>query len=337
MKRWVTPGLFLLVAIFSFGFSSKEKKHNPQPDYSQEKFWIALPARHDIGDTIPPGCAIAENQANAHADVFYVHPTVYAGANPTNADLDNKRINKKCDECVMYQATPFNNCARIYAPRYRQAHLKSFTRKNQQGEIALDTAYADVKNAFEYYLANYNQGRPIMLVGHSQGAYHVARLLEEFFDGKPLKQKLIAAYTIGMDVRADRFKEISVCDSASQTGCFIVWNSVLWGQDTVGPYKRFRGVTCVNPLTWTRDTSVSENALHLGAVPFKFRAVQPHMLRTKIHGTLLWVTFTDPSLKKGFYHLGTNYHVSDINLFYMNIRDNAELRVKTYLSGGSRK
>lgn len=331
MKRWFTPGLFLILTLLYLGFSSQEKNNKVLPDYSQEQFWIALPGRNDIGDTIPRGCPTQENQANAPADVFYVHPTVYAGGAPWNADLRNKRINKKCDECVMYQATPFNNCARIYAPRYRQAHLKSFTRNNPMGKVALDTAYADVKNAFEYFLANYNQGRPIILVGHSQGAHHVARLLEDFFDGKPLKQKLIAAYAIGMDIKADRFKEIPACDSASHTGCFIVWNSVLWGQDTVGPYKRFRGVTCVNPLTWTRDSAVSEKADHLGAVPFKFKTVQPHMLRTKIHGTLLWIEFTDPSLKKGFYHLGTNYHVSDINLFYMNIRENAELRVNSFL------
>lgn len=303
-----------------------------RPVYSNEKYWIALPWRHDIADTIPPGCPTAENQANAQVDVFYVHPTVYLSGGPWIADLEDKGVNKKCDACVMHQATPFNSCAKIYAPRYRQAVLRSFTREGQESKNALDTAYADVKKAFEYYLANWNKGRPIVLVGHSQGAYHVARLMDDFFTGKPLLKQLVAAYPIGFDTRKNRYTDIPVGDSASQTGCFVTWNTVAWGQDTTGPYTRYRGSACVNPLTWKQDATIAENKLHAGAVPFDWKKTETHILRTQVHGTLLWITFTDPSLKKGFYHFGTNYHVSDVNLFYLNIRENAELRIRTYLT-----
>lgn len=336
MKSRVDAALLLLAIplICSFSFASLDKKAQPKtrPDYAQEKFWIALPTRHDIADTIPPGCTSPENQAAALADVFYVHPTVYLSGGPWNGDLDNKKINDKCDACVMHQATPFNSCAKVYAPRYRQAILRSFTQDKPEGKNALDTAYADVKKAFQYYLDHYNNGRPIILVGHSQGAYHVARLMDDFFTGKPLLKQLVAAYPIGFDTQKNRYKDIPVGDSASQIGCFVTWNSVAWGQDTTGPYTRYRGSACVNPLTWKQETSTVGNQFHLGAVPFDFKKTEQHLLRTKIHGSLLWITFTDPSLKKGFFHMGTNYHVSDVNLFYMNIRENAELRVKTYLA-----
>lgn len=324
-----------VIFLCSFAFSSREKetKSKTIPDYAEEQFWIALPSRHDIADTIPDGCPSPDNQANAQVDVFYIHPTVYANGRDWNADLNNEKVNRMSDTCVLMQATPFNSCARIFAPRYRQGHLKCFTRGGEKGKDALDTAYSDVKKAFEYYLANWNKGRPIILVGHSQGALHIAHLMRDFFDGTSLQKQLVAAYPIGFnEITANYFKHIPLGDSANQTGCFMTWNTVRWGQDTVGIYKKYRNAGCVNPLTWRRDTLIAESKLHAGGVPFHFKKVRANCVRTRVYGPILWMEFTDDSHKKGFYHLGDNYHVSDVNLFYMNIRENAELRVKTYLA-----
>lgn len=319
---------------FAFSVSVLEKKSKTvlRPSYNDETFWIALPWRHDIADTIPPDCISKENQAAAQVDVFYVHPTLYLSGGPWNGNLADKRLNEKGDACVMQQATPFNSCAKVYAPRYRQAILRSFTQEGIEGQRALDTAYADIRKAFEYYLANWNKGRPIILAGHSQGAYHVARLMDDFFTGKPLLSQLVVSYPIGFDTKKNRYKDIPVGDSASQTGCFVTWNTVAWGQDTIGPYTRYRESACVNPLTWKQSADVAQNNLHQGGVQFDWKKSPKNIIRTKIHGSLLWIEFTDPSLKKRFYHFGTNFHVSDVNLFYMNIRENAELRVKTFLS-----
>jgi hypothetical protein len=252
---------------------------------------------------------------------------------PWNADIEDAKLNNLGDSCSLLQASAFNSSGAIYAPRYRQAHLKCFTRdKNPKAQEALDTAYSDVKRAFEYYLANWNKGRPIILVGHSQGAYHIARLMDDFFDGKPLLKQLVAAYPIGFNINKNRYKQIPVGESATQTGCFMTWNTVLWGQDTTGNYTFYRGSACVNPLTWTVDTSLAQNDLHHGGVPFEFNRLEKNVVRAKIHGTLLWIQFPDVAMKKIFRHLGSSFHVSDVQLFYMNIRENAELRVKTYLS-----
>lgn len=305
-------------------------KPNKLPTYSSEKNWIALPWRHDVADTVPAGCASKDNQANAMADVFYVHPTLLLTGGSLNGNLDDESLNKRCDECTMHQATPFNSCARVFAPRYRQGHMKCFTRNNQAGKDALDTAYADVKRAFQYYLAHWNNGRPIILAGHSQGAYHLERLLNEFFVGKPLLAQLVVAYPIGFNIQKNAFMDIPFGDSASQTGCFVAWNTVKWGQDTTGNFKFYRGAACVNPLTWTQRSSIADGALHVGAVPLDFKSITHNLVQTQIHGSLLWVKFKKRG-SKHFFHLGASYHVSDMNLFYMDIRENAELRVKTFL------
>ncbi|TND09651.1 MAG: hypothetical protein FD123_1008 [Bacteroidetes bacterium] len=327
------PIFYLLCFLLLESFTQRgtEETNGPIPDYTQQKFWIALPDRHDIGDTIPPGCSIPENQANAKVDVFYIHPTVYLVGGPWNASLDDEKVNGKSEMCVKNQATPFNACGKVYAPRYRQAHLKAFTRGGPEGEAALDLAYSDIKKAFEYYLEHWNKGRPVIIAGHSQGAKHTQRLLKEFFDGKPLQKQLVAAYPIGFSIPVNDFKNIPVGDSATQTGCFVSWNTVYWGQQTIYAYTRYKGCACVNPVSWKQATATVPSAKHQGGVKFEFENVDTALCETKVHDNLLWVKFSRPLDAVKYWHTGTNYHVSDVNLFYMDIRKNAVDRTNAYL------
>jgi hypothetical protein len=82
---------------------------------------------------------------------------------------------------VQFQASPFNQVARVYAPSYRQGIIKCFYDTTGTGEEALNFAYADVKRAFEYYMAHYNNGRPVIIASHSQGTRHARQLLERLF------------------------------------------------------------------------------------------------------------------------------------------------------------
>ena len=144
-----------------------------------------------------------------------------------NANIDDSKINSKTDkESILYQATVFNKYCRIFAPRYRQANLDAFYTKNKKAaNAALDTAYQDVKNAFEYYLKHYNNGRPIIIASHSQGTWHAGRLLKEFFEGKPLQKQLVCAYIIGLPVFTNYFSELKPCEDSTSTGCFVSWRT----------------------------------------------------------------------------------------------------------------
>jgi len=327
-----SPALILFLFSCFLSACSPHKKfdntrHPAAPDYSKESSWIALPWRKDIGDTIPPGCTIKEDQQNAKVDVFFIHPTLYIAGNNWNGDLTDKDLNKNDDRCIMVQATAFNACGRLYAPRYRQAHLKAFF-NTEEGPKALDLAYEDVKTAFEYYLKNWNKGRPIIIAGHSQGAHHAQRLLKEFFDGKELQKQLVAAYPIGMPISKNEFKTIPLSDSASQTGCFITWNTVAWGTQEIIRKKFYNGSACVNPLNWKSDSTYAPAQLNKGGISFKYKKIDPAVCDAQQHNSLLWVR---PVIRKGYYKIGSSYHLCDYAFFYMNIRENALLRANSFL------
>ena len=240
------------------------------PDYAQDSLWAALPTRRDSADAVPPQSTLRDEQATATADVFFIHPTTYYWRAAWNADLGQEKLNRYTDKtAIRHQATAFNAAGRIYAPRYRQATLYSFfDEETTNGQAALDFAYADVRAAFQYYLAHYNQGRPIIIAGHSQGTAHATRLLHEFFDNDPkLRRQLVAAYLIGYKVKPDEYQTIRPCLDSLATGCFISYNTVATGND----YPPFHPFVATNPLTWTLDTLLAPATRTRGGISPDFK------------------------------------------------------------------
>ena len=179
----------------------------PKPDYSNPNNWSALPTKMDPSDESPRG--YSHNQDYADADVFFIHPTTYTTKPKTvyawNHDLRDELLNAEVDNsAILYQASAFNRAGKVYAPRYRQAHYAVFlTTHLEDKQAALDTAYTDIHDAFDYYLKYYNQGRPFIIASHSQGTIHAARLLQDYVINKPLQSQLVAAYIPGMAVPQD--------------------------------------------------------------------------------------------------------------------------------------
>ena len=306
----------------------------PGPDYAQDSCWAALPTRRDSADAVPRGTGLRDEQATATADVFFIHPTTFYLPKSWNADLGTDKLNLFTDRStIRHQASAFNAAGRIYAPRYRQATLYSFfDEQTPNGQAALDLAYSDVKAAFQYYLAHYNQGRPIIIAGHSQGTAHATRLLHEFFDTNPkLRRQLVAAYLIGFKVKSNEYQTIRPCTDSLATGCFITYNSVATAND----YPPFHPFAVTNPLTWTLDTLQAPASLNRGGVSQEFKRIDPQVTDAKIHQGLLWITPPKPSgyprfLLPGRPELRHSFHIADYALFYMNIRANAKTRVKAW-------
>jgi len=112
----------------------------------------------------------------APADVFFVHGTMIGTSNTEgNADYrDRFERNFKLRDYILWQAAAFNVRCQIYAPTYRFSTFANIG--NFKERFAL--AYDDVKAAF-FAFRKFNEERPFILAGHSQGAIHILRLLKE--------------------------------------------------------------------------------------------------------------------------------------------------------------
>jgi Protein of unknown function (DUF3089) len=336
IKTFRIFGNLFLTALALIGCTKKYHAFEPavnagikQIDYGQLYNWAAHPQKADPSDSIPFPLQTTFMK-DTTVDVFFIHPTSYTGKKSIkwNADLSDAELNSKTDQSsILYQASVFNKY-NIYAPRYRQAHLRSyFSSDTAHAGKALEIAYEDVRTAFKYFLEHENKGKPIIIASHSQGTTHAKRLLKEFFENQPLQKQLVAAYIIGMQVEPDYFTGLEPCRDSLQTGCFIAWRTFRRGYEP--PYKpSARKSFSTNPLTWKTDTAYAPARYNKGSVLFKFNTVIPSVNDAQIYKDLLWIS--RPDFPGSIFFRRKNYHIGDINLFYLNIRENLNLRVTQY-------
>lgn len=296
-------------------------------DYADTQNWAALPTKQDNADWTPVG--LTNNQDSAQVDVFFIHPTTDVTGFKGNASLDSKSVNNQTDNFpIKYQASVFNGSCKVYAPRYRQAVLNNFFTKNENNsQKAFDLAYQDVKEAFEYYLKNYNNGRPIIIAGHSQGTMHAQRLLREFFDGKPLQKQLVEAYLIGFPTQENQFQFLKVSETADTFGGYISYSTFGMDSKVGNVILDYRNAVSVNPLNWSTSKEFVQSSENKGSLTKKSNEIIKHLFGAKNGNGILEIQ--KPG--EGFVPLVMkNYHIYDYNLFYINIRENVALRIEKY-------
>lgn len=308
-----------------------------QPDYSQLKNWAAHPLKNDPSDSVPASI-VKKYQPKQLADVFFIHPTTYTETTMPNgwsASLKDIALNIKTDyTTILSQASIFNEVGKVYAPRYRQAHISSYYPKTALDSVnalaAFELAYLDVKSAFDFYLANHNQGKPIIIASHSQGSTHAKRLLKEYFDGKSLSKKLVAAYVVGMAIDPGEFSSLKSCTKPTETGCICAWRTYKEGY--IPPFVKIEKFNSIvtNPLSWdNQQVSIGRKA-NQGAVLYNFKRVIPKVAGATVHDGILWTP--KPKFFGNFLFNSTNYHIADYNLFYMSVRKNATDRALQFSS-----
>jgi hypothetical protein len=304
------------------------------PDYGNISSWAALPFISDEADTVAGLGKFKNLQNSADADIFFIHPTSYTNKpfaqNPWNGDIIDKSLNNKTTSgSIRYQASVFNGAGKIYAPLYRQAHYYSyFTTDTLSARLALDVAYYDIKTAFELFLKNYNNGRPIIIASHSQGTTHAIRLLKDFFENKPLMDQLVCAYLVGMPVYESTFYGIKPCQNKYEIECYCSWRTYA----TDYYPKKYKSITlsiCTNPLTWETNSKYASAELNKGGILRDMKTIIPELCDAQVGDGVLRIN--KPNFRgKAFLRI-KNYHIADYNLFYLNIRENAILRVNEFL------
>lgn len=313
----------------------------PAPDYDDPRSWAALPELRDGADVALDELP-AVDPSRAGAAVFYLHPTTWLGRAwnaETNAPSVVEATRRGGTEI---QASAFNGCCAVYAPRYRQANGRAFTHPDADGRAAIDVAFADVSRAFDGFLAR-TRGKPFFIAGHSQGAILGARLLRERVAGQPVESRLVAAYLPGSNTSAADVG-LPSCEEPTQTGCVAVWNArgpayVPNGLElAVDAPDAARDRICVNPITWRADSALAPAEQNPGAVFFDAPKprLKPGFADARCRdGTLVVSELGDleRDLKSRvlLWIIGPeNYHPVEVQLYYAGLRQNARDRLAAF-------
>ncbi len=349
MRRLLIAGALFALPLPALGQSFDTTTPPPAPDYAEAGAWASRPGAPGTAATVPQGATPAAKVAKVA--LFYVHPTTFRHAVQWNQDLADATTNAWTDASVIArQASIFNGCCAVYAPRYRQAVARAVGMLDGEGGKAFALAYSDVERAFDAFLKAIGD-RPFILAGHSQGGSHLATLLAKRIDGTPLAKRMVAAYVLGYNLSEGDFgttyRTIKPCDRPTQTGCVVGWNSVTGDADRAmlgglmqqrfvklhgeGPGK---AVFCVNPLTFDRSKPAAAKSASLGAVPGDpgagpVAAPVAGKVAAECRDGFL-VVDADPALDLKPLP-GGSLHFHDMGLFYADIRANASARAAAYL------
>jgi hypothetical protein len=172
----------------------------------------------------------ATDSTSTKFDCFYIYPTVSTETS-ANSDL---RIQPAEQDTAEAQASRFSQVCRVWAPMYRQETVSALLTSNLSQTVSNENvAYASLLSAWQDYLAHYNDGRPIVFLGHSQGAAILIRLLQSQVDSnQALRARLVSAIILGGNVTVatgkttgGTFHNIPACTAAAQTGCVIAYSS----------------------------------------------------------------------------------------------------------------
>ena len=233
------------------------------------------PCASDLTTTVQTGSGASfveksQDAINPPIDCFYIYPTV-SEQTTANANLAIEPVET---QVAIDQASRFSQVCKVYAPIYPQLTIPTLLAEVPTGAFNpayVATAYAGVEAAWHEYLAKYNDGRGVVLIGHSQGAGMLRLLMKKEIDPNPAQRHLlVSAYLMGGNVSVPEgklvggdFQNIPACQTAVSTGCVVAYSTFLNEPpaDTLfgvvqGPVSTLGGgpatgknlqVLCVNP------------------------------------------------------------------------------------------
>lgn len=330
--------IVLLFAVFTTGCNEKDSNKNINPpvagdeivpsDYSDKNNWLNVP-----------------DNPQKEVDVFYLYPTVWGRESEdesTVCSIDHVGMREAAPNLLQSQASVFEKECNIYAPFYRQ--VDAGYALSQQGMLETyigGVPYTDCVAAFEYYLKNYNNGRPFIIAGHSQGATVAKLMLFNYLEDKPdILKRMVASYVIGYSITEQELTEnphVKFAQEADDFGVVISYNTEAKGYDGVNNTWK-EGSVAINPISWTRTESLAPATKSLGAA-----FVENGQLVKKEHfadavvnlkrGTVQCST-ADPEIygskNTEFFPVGV-FHSNDYSFYYYDLQKNVGDRISSYM------
>ena len=325
VKRIILVVMALLLSLTFTAFANTE----PATNYANPEHWLVLPASPD-----------------KPVDVFYLYPTVFQKMDknePNICNIDNPVMLKYSQLALAFQGSAFDPVGNIYAPYYRQADA-AYTLGlplAEQDKVVGGIPTTDASAAFDHYIKNFNNGRPFILAGHSQGSNVLLYLLSDYMKKHPeVYRRMIAAYVIGYSITPEYLAKnphLKFAKGAKDTGVIISYNTeapkVAGKNPVVLP-----GAMAINPITWTRGEKTATVAESLGSVDMdengKLITLKNYADAQvdKAKGVVICSTVDVDKLSPGnqVFPKGV-YHRYDYPFYYYNIRENAAARTNRFL------
>ena len=303
-------------------------------DYSQESNWYKIP------------------EITKEFDTFYIYSTIYFGANegdPDYATLDNREMLDGIKVEHAIKSSVFEESTNLFIPIYRQSSLKhaaeAFVEDGHIDNALFGTPYGDITAALDYYFEHYNQGRPFVIAGHSQGAAILRLLLKNYFKEHPDRYKrMVAAYAIGYSITKEDLEtnpHMKFATGETDTGVIISWHAegpknveanlplpnLIIGKDGIS----------INPLNWKRDETYAPASMNLGSIVItdektcttEIRDIEGDAQVNLARGTVITNAKAEPNEMADL--AGPQcYHQDDYSIFYNNIKDNVAKRIAAY-------
>ena len=223
----------------------------PDSVYAKPESWLCRPARRDacavdLSTTVLQGNGATSTEKwtaakNPPIDCFYVYPTV----SRDTSDVSDMVAGDEERDVVRQQFARFASQCRPFAPLYRQVTLRGLQKRlaaPTTTPLNRGVSYDDVASAWAYYLAHDNNGRGVVLIGHSQGSFLLEELIKREIDGKAAQRVIVSAVLLGANIAVPAgqdvggaFQSMPLCRRADQVGCVITYGSF---RSTVPPSAR---------------------------------------------------------------------------------------------------
>ncbi|NVN90304.1 MAG: DUF3089 domain-containing protein [Desulfuromonadales bacterium] len=298
-------------------------------DYSQATHWLSLPA------TIK------------NVDVFYLYPTAWQKVKETDPNINeitNASMHIGSNAAFARQATAFETIGNIYAPYYRQAdaaYTLTLPTLEDRDRVVSGIPTLDAVAAFDYYIKHFNNGRPFILAGHSQGSNVLMNILADYMKANPaVHDRMIAAYVVGYSVTGAYLAKnphLKFATGPDDIGVIISYNTqspnVAAGANPVV----LAGALAINPISWSREGTVAPASQGLGSF-MPIGATFSHVPQyadaavDKAKGVVICSTADETvlhALSPAF--VSGVYHSFDYPFYYYNLRANAANRVAKFL------
>ena len=316
-----------LMAIIILGLSCVGCQQKNGVDYSLESNW-----------------AVCEKEAKLkidhEADVFFICPTA-VGGDALNMDINDQDSRDSFLAATLMEKGIYDDNARFFAPYYRQSTLAVYDGLDEETkEQSLLSAYEDVKTAFDYYLDNYNEGRPIVLAGFSQGGDMVKRLMVEYGGDPYVSSHLVASYMIGWYITDEELAahpHLQMAEAEADTGVIVSFCSE--SEDNTSSIIVPATTKGINPLNWKTDETPADKALNTGACFMdgtgEIYSEIPELTGAYIDPVRGTLKVTDVSKEDypamlSFLDEG-NYHIYDYMFFYRNLEQNVQTRIDQFV------